>query len=472
MVNVIGVRFQQNGKMYYFDAGAFTPSMGEFVVVDTDRGSDLGEVIMEVHPAEEGQYKAPLARMIRPATEQDIQKATDNRTREAEAYRICQQKIQEHHLEMKLVSVECMFDSSKILFYFTANGRVDFRSLVKDLASVFKTRIELRQIGVRDEARMLGGLGPCGRPICCGAFLTDFQPVSIKMAKEQSLSLNPTKISGVCGRLMCCLKYEQEHYEQTRKKMPRLGKEVVTPEGNGIVTELNIVKETVSVRITNGDESEIRQFPMDQVSRVSPRSGERELRPDIGMEAASTSSAEKEGEEREQENLAAISEDDVLDPVAPTYAELEARENNLPFSQMPEAKKDQRKGPRNSSRRAKERPAGKERPDPNEFEEEKNHREESGSKSADRKSSRVLGHPVQRANTSKVQEERKKPARFSTEDAPIPSMPEKTAAVPQPVMRKNKKSSDWADALQKALQAADSSTDSAADAAADPADHS
>ena len=168
---------------------------------------------------------------------------------------------------MKLVSVEYTFDNSKILFYFTANGRVDFRSLVKDLAGVFKTRIELRQIGVRDEAKMLGGLGICGRPICCGAFLGDFQPVSIKMAKEQNLSLNPTKISGVCGRLMCCLKYEQDQYEQTRKKMPKVGKEVITPDGPGVVWELNVIKETVRVRIQKGDSSELKDYPMEEVQR-------------------------------------------------------------------------------------------------------------------------------------------------------------------------------------------------------------
>jgi hypothetical protein len=169
---------------------------------------------------------------------------------------------------MKLVSVEYAFDNSKILFFFTANGRVDFRSLVKDLASIFKMRIELRQIGVRDEAKMLGGLGPCGRSICCGTFLDQFQPVSIKMAKEQNLSLNPTKISGVCGRLMCCLKYEQDHYEQTRRKMPRIGREVVTPDGNGPVTDLNIVKETVFVRLTNGDTSEIKEYPLESIIRA------------------------------------------------------------------------------------------------------------------------------------------------------------------------------------------------------------
>ena len=177
---------------------------------------------------------------------------------------------------MKLVSVEYTFDNSKILFYFTANGRVDFRSLVKDLAGVFKTRIELRQIGVRDEAKMLGGLGVCGRPICCGTFLGDFQPVSIKMAKEQNLSLNPTKISGVCGRLMCCLKYEQDQYEATRKKMPKVGKEVITPDGPGVVWDLNIIKETVKVRIQKGDSSELKDFPMEEVQRPGAANARRE----------------------------------------------------------------------------------------------------------------------------------------------------------------------------------------------------
>ena len=179
---------------------------------------------------------------------------------------------------MKLVSVEYAFDNSKILFFFTANGRVDFRSLVKDLASVFKMRIELRQIGVRDEAKMLGGLGPCGRPICCGSFLDQFQPVSIKMAKEQNLSLNPTKISGVCGRLMCCLKYEQEHYEMTRKKMPKIGREVITPDGTGPVTDLNIVKETVFVRLTNGDTSEIKEYPLENITKPAEASQNNEQR--------------------------------------------------------------------------------------------------------------------------------------------------------------------------------------------------
>ena len=221
MISIVGVKFQNNGKMYYFDSNQLQLHMGDYVIVDTSRGADIGEIVMGERKAEEGTISVPLKKVLRIATPQDISHASENRKKEKEAYSVCQAKIAEHNLEMKLVSVEYAFDNSKILFYFTANGRVDFRALVKDLASVFKTRIELRQIGVRDEAKMLGGLGPCGRQICCGAFLDEFQPVSIKMAKEQNLSLNPTKISGVCGRLMCCLKYEQEHYEQTRKRMPK-----------------------------------------------------------------------------------------------------------------------------------------------------------------------------------------------------------------------------------------------------------
>ncbi|MBP3636752.1 MAG: stage 0 sporulation protein [Clostridia bacterium] len=268
MVNVIGVRFQNAGKLYFFDPGPFWPTPGDFVVVETARGIEFGEVVTPVREMNDEQLAAPLKQVVRIATAQDVQHAQENKANEKEAYAICQKKISEHKLDMKLVSVEYTFDNSKILFYFTANGRVDFRSLVKDLAAVFKTRIELRQIGVRDEAKMLGGLGPCGRPVCCGAFLGDFQPVSIKMAKEQNLSLNPTKISGVCGRLMCCLKYEQDNYEQTRKRMPKVGKEVITPDGNGVVWDLNIIKETVRVRIQKGDSSELKDYPMDEVQRI------------------------------------------------------------------------------------------------------------------------------------------------------------------------------------------------------------
>jgi cell fate regulator YaaT (PSP1 superfamily) len=265
MVKIVGVRFKNAGKLFYFDPGELWPNPGDYVIVDTSRGQTFGQVITGMRETDEELIEAPLKPILRIATEEDGMHMRENEAFEKKAFDICYRKIKEHQLEMKLVQVEQTFDNSKLVFYFTANGRVDFRSLVKDLASVFHTRIELRQIGVRDEARMIGGLGPCGLPICCGAFLGDFQPVSIKMAKEQNLSLNPTKISGVCGRLMCCLKFEDEHYVQARKRMPKMGKDVETPDGFGTVVDLNILKETVSVRIHHDDSNEIKTYPCDDV---------------------------------------------------------------------------------------------------------------------------------------------------------------------------------------------------------------
>ncbi len=270
MAAVVGVRFKNAGKLYYFDPGKLWPAAGDFVVVETARGVEYGQVITGVREVDDELITSPLKPVLRVGTPEDAAHAAENEKFEKEAYQICQHKIEEHKLDMKLVGVEQTFDNAKILFYFTANGRVDFRSLVKDLASVFHTRIELRQIGVRDEAKMLGGLGPCGRPICCGSFLGDFQPVSIKMAKEQNLSLNPTKISGVCGRLMCCLKFEQDHYEATRKRMPKVGKEVETPDGYGSVFDINVLKETVTVRIFKGDSSELKTFPLEEIKWARP----------------------------------------------------------------------------------------------------------------------------------------------------------------------------------------------------------
>ncbi len=270
MASVIGVRFRNAGKLYYFDPGSFWPTAGDAVIVETVRGVEYGEVVTGVREVSDELITPPLKKVIRIATPQDAQHHLENQAKEKEALAVCQKKIAEHKLQMKLVGCEYTFDNSKILFYFTSDKRVDFRVLVKDLASVFRTRIELRQIGVRDEAKMMSGLGLCGRPLCCAAFLGDFQPVSIKMAKEQGLSLNPTKISGVCGRLMCCLKYEEDHYEATRKKMPKVGKEVITPDGSGVVVDLNILKETVRVRIPKGDGAEQKDFPMADVQRVAP----------------------------------------------------------------------------------------------------------------------------------------------------------------------------------------------------------
>lgn len=270
MASIIGVRFRNAGKLYYFDPDEFWPSAGDAVIVETARGLEYGEVVTGVKEVSDEQITPPLKKVIRIATAEDALHQAENQSKEKDALAICQKKIAEHKLQMKLVGCEYTFDNSKILFYFTSDKRVDFRVLVKDLASIFRTRIELRQIGVRDEAKMIGGLGLCGRPVCCAAFLGDFQPVSIKMAKEQSLSLNPTKISGVCGRLMCCLKYEEDHYEATRKRMPKVGKEVITPDGNGTVVELNILKETVRVRIPKGDTTEQKDYPLEDVQRIQP----------------------------------------------------------------------------------------------------------------------------------------------------------------------------------------------------------
>ncbi len=280
MATVVGVRFKNAGKLYYFDPGKLWPAAGSFVVVETARGVEYGQVITGVREVDDDLIASPLKQVIRIGTEEDARHAQENESFEKEAFRICQHKIEEHKLDMKLVGVEQTFDNAKILFYFTANGRVDFRSLVKDLASVFHTRIELRQIGVRDEAKMLGGLGPCGRAICCGSFLGDFQPVSIKMAKEQNLSLNPTKISGVCGRLMCCLKFEQDHYESTRKRMPKVGKEIETPDGIGTVTDLNVLKEALTVRLRKGDTVEFKTYPLEEVkwNKPAPQPGAQEPR--------------------------------------------------------------------------------------------------------------------------------------------------------------------------------------------------
>ena len=269
-MRVIGVRFRTAGKVYYFDPGTLKVRHGSHVIVETARGIEYGTVVGVPMDIKVSKLNLPLKEVIRVATPADTETEQNNRIKEKEAYRICQEKIHAHGLDMKLINAEYTFDNSKVLFYFTSDGRVDFRDLVKDLAGVFRTRIELRQIGVRDEAKMMGGLGLCGRPVCCGAFLGDFQPVSIKMAKEQNLSLNPTKISGVCGRLMCCLKYEEDHYEATRKRMPKVGKEVITPDGNGTVVDLNILKETVRVRIPKGDSTEQKDYPLEQVQRVSP----------------------------------------------------------------------------------------------------------------------------------------------------------------------------------------------------------
>ena len=294
MAMVIRVRFKRAAKLYDFDPNGLELHNGMSVVTETARGVELGECMSGVMDVPDERLVLPLKPILRIATEQDLAMQKRNEQAEKEAFDIAIDRIAEHKLEMKLVDVEYAFDRSKIIFYFTANGRVDFRMLVKSLASIFKTRIELRQIGVRDEAKMLGGIGPCGRPICCRTFLSDFTPVSIKMAKEQNLSLNPTKISGLCDRLMCCLKYEQDHYEQTRKRMPRVGREIITPDGSGVINAINVLEETVRVRIAVGDAFELREYKIDDCQR--PGQDERKPRPEEDATAEDAQQAAENAE--------------------------------------------------------------------------------------------------------------------------------------------------------------------------------
>lgn len=268
MAEVIGVRFKNMGKVYYFDPNGEKLDSGDRVVVETARGVECGEVAMANRDVAEESIVQPLKKLIRKATKDDLRRVAENEIKAKNAFTLCEKKIAERGLEMKLVDVEYTFDNSKILFYFTADGRVDFRELVKDLAGMFRTRIELRQIGVRDEAKMIGGLGICGRPFCCGSFLGGFQPVSIKMAKEQGLSLNPVKISGTCGRLMCCLRYEQEAYEDLLKHVPKNGAFVQTEDGYGNVTLVNLLRQNVKVRLDGPGEAQIRTYDADEIAEI------------------------------------------------------------------------------------------------------------------------------------------------------------------------------------------------------------
>lgn len=269
MIKVIGVRFKKAGKIYYFDPQHLKIEEGNSLIVETARGIEFGECVVGIKEITEEEAILPLKQVIRIADENDIAIHNENVNKEEKAMSICVKKIVEHNLDMKLIDVEYTFDNNKVIFYFTADGRVDFRELVKDLASIFKTRIELRQIGVRDEAKMLGGLGPCGRSMCCSSFLGDFASVSIKMAKEQNLSLNPTKISGICGRLMCCLNYEQLTYEDIRKRLPKVGAKVKTERGIGEVIGNSVVNESVKVKLKKGDEDTIEVFKINKIELVS-----------------------------------------------------------------------------------------------------------------------------------------------------------------------------------------------------------
>ncbi len=276
MTRVVGIRFRTAGKIYFFDPLQFEIKRGDNVIVETARGIEFGTAVSDVREVEDDKVVQPLKPVLRIANERDREQEAANKLKEKEAYRICLEKIQKHELEMKLIDAEYTFDNNKVLFYFTADGRIDFRELVKDLASVFKTRIELRQIGVRDETKILGGIGICGRPLCCHTHLSDFIPVSIKMAKEQNLSLNPTKISGVCGRLMCCLKHEEDTYEELNRRLPGIGDYVTTEDGlRGEVHSVNVLRQLVKVVVDKDDEKEILEYPVEEL-RFRRRHGKKE----------------------------------------------------------------------------------------------------------------------------------------------------------------------------------------------------
>ena len=306
MIKVVGIRFQRAGKIYYFDPLDYDLETAMHVIVETARGIEMGTVLIPPKEVDDDKVVQPLKPVIRIATDDDEKVIEKNKEKEAEAYVICKEKIAKHGLDMKLVAAEYTFDNNKLLFYFTADGRIDFRELVKDLASVFRTRIELRQIGVRDETKMLGGIGICGRELCCRSYLTDFVPVSIKMAKGQNLSLNPTKISGVCGRLMCCLKNEQETYEYLNSRLPSVGDSVITPTGmHGEVSGVNVLRQLVKVVVDNGEEKELQEYAVDDLKFTSRRRRDvrvtdEEMKELEGLE--DNGSTEEENERPQREN--------------------------------------------------------------------------------------------------------------------------------------------------------------------------
>lgn len=304
MIKIVGVRFRTAGKIYYFDPKKLPIKKGDHVIVETARGIEYGSVVANPKEIPDDEVVQPLKAVMRIATPDDDARVERNLTKEKDAMRICAEKIRKHKLDMKLIDAEYTFDNNKVLFYFTADGRIDFRDLVKDLASVFKTRIELRQIGVRDETKLLGGIGICGRPLCCHTFLSEFAPVSIKMAKEQNLSLNPTKISGVCGRLMCCLKNEQDTYEYLNSRLPSVGDYVTTPTGmRGEVQSVSVLRQIVKVVVDNGEEKELQEYSVDDLKftprrRKDVRVTEEELKELEGLEDAGDNTSEKTGSDK------------------------------------------------------------------------------------------------------------------------------------------------------------------------------
>lgn len=300
MIKVIGVRFRTAGKIYFFDPKGLEIKRGDHVIVETARGIEFGTVMSGVTEVEDEKVVQPLKPVLRLANQRDIEQEAANKQKEKEAFRICLEKIHKHELDMKLIDAEYTFDNNKVLFYFTADGRIDFRELVKDLAGVFKTRIELRQIGVRDETKLVGGIGICGRPLCCHSYLADFVPVSIKMAKEQNLSLNPTKISGVCGRLMCCLKNEEETYEELNRRLPGIGDYVTTEDGlKGEVQSVNVLRQLVKVVVDEGDEKEIKEYPVEQLQFRRKRGKKEKL--ELSREELQELERLEEEEQEEQE---------------------------------------------------------------------------------------------------------------------------------------------------------------------------
>jgi cell fate regulator YaaT (PSP1 superfamily) len=355
MPKVVGVRFHGTGKAYHFDPGSFTLHSGDAVIVETTQGIELGIVAEEAIEIPDEKLFAPLKTIIRVADTDDLIRFEENNQKEKEAFRVCSDKIASRGLDMRLVDVEYSFDSRKVIFYFTADGRVDFRELVKDLASIFHTRIELRQIGVRDEARMIGGLGICGRELCCCSYLTDFVPVSIKMAKVQNLSMNPVKISGNCGRLMCCLKYEQSAYEDAHSRMPRQGSIVMTDEGQGYIENVNLLKETVTVRLDRGGEADLITVPYESVSIIGGgRTGKR--CPPGGCRPAPAAAAEA-AQKPEREQVTAIQQPGVEQPDG-ALADLLADDLLTTADSEVRAKK-RRSGRRGSGSRRRGRPGGK-----------------------------------------------------------------------------------------------------------------
>jgi len=290
--NIVGVRFKKPGKIYFFDPGDLSINKQDKVVVETSMGQELGEVVINKRAVPETSLTAPLKKIVRIATPKDLKHQEENRKKEKEAFKICEEKIKKYKLDMNLTEVEYKFDNSKILFYFTADGRIDFRELVKELAAIFKTRIELRQIGVRDEVKKIGGNGVCGRELCCCSFLGNFETVSIKMAKEQNMSLNPSKISGNCGRLMCCLKYEQDVYEDKLKRLPKLGALVKTEDGEGMVDSIETLKEIIRVKFKDGDDTFYKKYPASEV-KILRNVGKEEVDPEEKEHAKELAELEK-----------------------------------------------------------------------------------------------------------------------------------------------------------------------------------